>query len=82
MVKELSFGNQWLTPIILATWEVESGWIAVRGQSGQKSSGDPISNSIWAQQCVSVIPAISGKHKVGGSQSRPAWAKCKPLSPK
>jgi hypothetical protein len=41
----MSAGHKWLTPVIIATWEVEIGRIKVRGQSKQKvlkTSSQPI----------------------------------------
>jgi hypothetical protein len=45
-----------LTPVILATWEVETGRIIAQANSSQ----DPISIRGWAQWCIPVIPAVQG----------------------
>jgi hypothetical protein len=34
--KNIKARHQWLTPIILATWEVESGRIEIQGQPWQR----------------------------------------------
>jgi hypothetical protein len=49
----------WLKPIVLATWEVDSGKIMVLDQSRQKARETPIStNNPDVVVCMSVIPAM------------------------
>jgi hypothetical protein len=51
--------RQWLTPVILATWEAEIRRIMVRGQPRQKvgkTPSQPIKS--WEQGHMPVIPAM------------------------
>jgi hypothetical protein len=49
----MSAGYQWLTSIILATWETEIGRITIQRQPRQ----DPNSTNIWAGGHMPVISA-------------------------
>jgi hypothetical protein len=55
-----------LTPVNLATWEVEIWGIMVPGQPTKKSLQDPISTAkkkSWALWHIPVIPVIVGNLK-------------------
>jgi hypothetical protein len=52
--------HQWLTPIILTTWEAKIERIAVQGQPGQIIHKTLSTNS-WAEWYTPIIP-----HSVGG----------------
>jgi hypothetical protein len=70
-----------------ATWEAELGRInSLRIAQAKKKkkkklrlyvSGKKLSMVAWACH-----PSLGRIHKIGGSQSRPAWAKNETLSPK
>jgi hypothetical protein len=69
-------------PLILATQEAEIGRMKVPDQSSQKVCKIPISmENSWVWWCT-CHPSNGGKLKLGGLQSRPAWAKSKMLSQK
>jgi hypothetical protein len=51
---------QWLTPVILATWEAEIRRVIVRGQPGLKVLKIPSSNKSWVRWRVPVTPVTWG----------------------
>jgi hypothetical protein len=51
-------GCQWLTPVILATWETEIGRITVLGQQGQIAPETPISKITKATCAGGVAQAV------------------------
>jgi hypothetical protein len=64
-------------PVILATWETQIGGMVVPGQPKQKKfMRHP---HLFRKKLGMVVhachPSYCGKHKLGGSWSRPAWAK-------
>jgi hypothetical protein len=58
LIKKMKAGCQWLTPIILGTWEGEIGRIEVQSQPRQKSSR--ISTNSWEQWYTFVITSYRG----------------------
>jgi hypothetical protein len=76
---------QWLTPVNPSYLEAEIGMIPISGQSRQIRSQEPISKEkCWVWWCTPVIPATTGKCKIGEWQSKLGWVKTKSktLSPK
>jgi hypothetical protein len=81
ILKKLYTGCWWLKPVILLAYEAEIRRTVGPGKSMQKCLQDPIST----EKKLGVVVCIchrsdSRKHKSGGSQSRPAWAKRETLS--
>jgi hypothetical protein len=67
-------------PVILATEDAEIKRITVPGQPGKKVL-KTLPQPIIGFRCA-CHPSHRRKHKIGGSWSRPGWAKNKTLSPK
>jgi hypothetical protein len=65
-------GCQWLTPVILATWEAEIRRIVVPGQTQEKSLRDPSQQKKLVYTCPL---SYTRKHKIRGLRSRLAWTK-------
>jgi hypothetical protein len=70
--KRLAAGCQWLTPVILATWEAEIRRIVVPGQTQEKSLRDPSQQKKLVYTCPL---SYTRKHKIRGLRSRLAWTK-------
>jgi hypothetical protein len=70
-------------PVIPSLWEAEIRRIAIPGQSQQKKVWETPSQ--WKKLCMVACGchlSNGGTHKIGGTQSRLAWAKRETLSPK
>jgi hypothetical protein len=54
----------WITPVIPATWEAETGRMAVQGQLRQKVLKIPVSTNSWAWKHTTVIQRQIGRIEV------------------
>jgi hypothetical protein len=73
----------WLIPVILATWEAKIQRVPVPGQTSKKVCKTPISiekTESWAWPACHSNDSRDPIAKIGGSQSRPTWAKSKTVS--
>jgi hypothetical protein len=80
---ETQAGHRWFTTIILATQEAEIR-ITVGGNLGCCGGGSLrlyLNGKKLGMVVHACHPSYGRKLKIGGSESRPAWAKSESLSP-
>jgi hypothetical protein len=70
-------GHQWLTPVILATWEAEIRRITVQGQSRQIVCKTPISKITRAKWTGGVAQMVERLCKLKALSSKPIPTKLK-----
>jgi hypothetical protein len=73
-------GCQWLTPVILATWQAEIRRIVVPGQPRQTFVRHNLSEKNLGVVVHACHPSDGGKHKIGELLSSALWVKSETIS--
>jgi hypothetical protein len=76
----LRAGCQWLTPVILTTWEAKIKKIKVRGQPGQivhKTPSPKVTRAKWTGDLAQVVEHLLCKHKALSLNTKPTKKKKK-----